>query len=37
MHPLIYPSKYLGALWDPIDGYIDPSSVTHAYAKSARH
>ncbi len=37
MHPLIDPSKYLGALWDPIDGYIDPSSVTHAYAKSARH
>ena len=37
MHPLIDPSKYLGALWDPIDGYIDPSSVTHAYARSARH
>ena len=37
MHPLIDPSKYPGAIWDPIDGYIDPSSVTHAYAKSARH
>ena len=37
MHPLIDPSKYLGALYDPIDGHIDPSGVTHAYAKAARH
>jgi len=37
VHPLIDPSKYLGALYDPIDGHIDPSGVTHAYAKSARH
>ena len=37
MHPLIDPSKYLGALYDPIDGHIDPSGVTQAYAKSARH
>ena len=37
MHPLIEPSKYLGALYDPIDGHIDPSGVTYAYAKSARH
>jgi dimethylglycine dehydrogenase len=37
MHPLIDPSKYLGALYDPIDGHIDPSGVTHAYAKSAKH
>ena len=37
MHPLIDPSKYLGALYDPIDGHIDPSGVTYAYAKSARH
>ena len=37
MHPLIDPSKYLGALYDPLDGDIDPSGVTHAYAKSAQH
>lgn len=37
MHPLIDPSKYLGALYDPIDGYIDPSGVTHAYAKAGKH
>ena len=37
MHPLIDPSKYLGALYDPIDGHIDPSGVTYAYAKAAKH
>jgi len=37
MHPLIDPSKYLGALYDPIDGHVDPSGVTYAYAKAARH
>ena len=36
-HPLIDPSRYIAALWDPLDGDIDPSGVTHAYAKSARH
>ena len=36
-HPLIDPSRYIGALWDPLDGDIDPSGVTYAYAKSARH
>ena len=35
-HPLIDPSHYLAALWDPLDGDIDPSGVTYAYAKSAR-
>ena len=35
-NPLIDPSKYLGALFDPVDGHIDPSGVTHAYAKAAR-
>ncbi|MDX1424567.1 MAG: FAD-dependent oxidoreductase, partial [Kiloniellales bacterium] len=37
LNPLIDPSKYLGALFEPLDGHIDPSGVTHAYAKSARH
>ena len=36
-HPLIDPSHYIAALWDPLDGDIDPSGVTYAYAKSARH
>ncbi|NCF26942.1 MAG: FAD-dependent oxidoreductase [Gammaproteobacteria bacterium] len=35
-HPLIDPSRYIAALWDPLDGDIDPSGVTYAYAKSAR-
>jgi dimethylglycine dehydrogenase len=35
-HPLIDPSRYVAALWDPLDGDIDPSGVTYAYAKSAR-
>ena len=37
LNPLIDPSKYLGALFEPVDGHIDPSGVTHAYAKGARH
>ncbi|HEY5701304.1 MAG TPA: FAD-dependent oxidoreductase [Gammaproteobacteria bacterium] len=36
-HPLIDPSRYIAALWDPLDGDIDPSGVTYAYAKSAKH
>ena len=35
-HPLIDPSRYIAALWDPLDGDIDPSGVTHAYARAAR-
>ena len=35
-HPLINPKNYVAALWDPLDGDIDPSGVTYAYAKSAR-
>ena len=37
LNPLINPDKYLGALFEPVDGHVDPSGVTHAYAKSARH
>ena len=36
MHPLIEPKHYLGALYDPLDGHIDPAGVTHAYAKAAK-
>ncbi len=35
-HPLINPKHYLAALWDPLDGDVDPSGVVHAYAKAAR-
>ena len=36
MHPLIDPDRYIAALWDPLDGDIDPSGVTYAYAKAAK-
>jgi dimethylglycine dehydrogenase len=35
-HPLIDPRHYIAALWDPLDGDIDPSGVVYAYAKAAR-
>ena len=35
-HPLIEPKHYLAALWDDLDGDIDPSGVTYAFAKSAK-
>lgn len=35
-HPLIDPKHYIAALWDPLDGDVDPSGVCYAYAKSAR-
>ncbi len=35
-HPLIDPKRYIAALWDPLDGDVDPSGVTYAYAKAAR-
>ena len=35
-HPLIDTSRYIAALWDPLDGDIDPSGVTYAYAKAAK-
>ncbi|MEO0368355.1 MAG: FAD-dependent oxidoreductase, partial [Pseudomonadota bacterium] len=37
INPLIDPSKYIGGLYDPLDGHIDPSAVTYAYAKAAKH
>ena len=35
-HPLIDPRHYKAALWDPLDGDVDPSGVTYAYAKAAK-
>ncbi len=34
--PLIDDKHFVGALWDPIEGHLDPSGTTHAYAKSAQ-
>ncbi|RMD49620.1 MAG: FAD-binding oxidoreductase, partial [Alphaproteobacteria bacterium] len=34
--PLVNTEGVLGALWDPLDGHLDPSGTTHAYAKAAR-
>ncbi len=35
-HPLLTTDKMLGAWWDPLDGYIDPSGITLALARKAR-
>ncbi|MGH6922703.1 MAG: GcvT family protein [Propylenella sp.] len=34
--PLIDESYFVGAMWDPIEGHLDPYGTTQAYAKSAR-
>ncbi|MGI9426183.1 MAG: GcvT family protein, partial [Hyphomicrobiaceae bacterium] len=34
--PLIDPDKFVGALYDQVEGHLDPSGTTHAYAKSAQ-
>ena len=36
MMPLIDTSQFIGALWDPVEGHVDPYGVTHAYGKAAR-
>ena len=35
-HPLIEAGHFVGALFDPYEGHVDPAGVTHAYAKAAR-
>lgn len=34
--PVTNTEGVLGALYDPLDGHLDPSGTTHAYAKAAR-
>ncbi|WP_299921466.1 FAD-dependent oxidoreductase [uncultured Pelagimonas sp.] len=34
--PIINTDGIIGALYDPLDGHLDPSGTTHAYAKAAR-
>ena len=36
LFPLFDPKGVLGAAYDPTDGYIDPSDLTHALAEGAR-
>jgi dimethylglycine dehydrogenase len=34
--PYMDEQYFVGALYDPLEGHVDPSGVTHAYAKAAR-
>jgi dimethylglycine dehydrogenase len=34
MFPLMDETKFVGAMWDPVEGHLDPSGTTHAYAKA---
>ncbi len=34
--PLLDPAQFVGAVSTVVDGHLDPSGVTHAYAKSAK-
>ncbi|WP_252927805.1 FAD-dependent oxidoreductase, partial [Aliihoeflea sp. 40Bstr573] len=34
--PLLDPAEFVGAVRTVVDGHLDPSGVTHAYAKAAR-
>ena len=36
LSPITNPRGVLGALYDPLDGHLDPSGTTQAYAKGAR-
>ena len=34
--PVMDDRQFLAGLWDPVEGHLDPSGTTHAYAKCAR-
>jgi dimethylglycine dehydrogenase len=34
--PFMEESYFVGAMYDPLEGHVDPSGVTHAYARAAR-
>ena len=36
MFPLMDEKNFVGAMWDPVEGHLDPSGTTHAYAKAAQ-
>ena len=37
LFPLLEKKYFIGALYNPIQGHVDPSGVTQAYAKAARN
>jgi dimethylglycine dehydrogenase len=37
LSPVTNTEGVLGALYDPLDGHLDPSGTTHAYARAARN
>lgn len=36
LFPLMDPQYFVGALYDPVEGHVDPSGVTRAYVKCAQ-
>ena len=36
MYPFIEPKHFVGAMYDPVEGHLDPWGVTQAYAKCAQ-
>ena len=36
MFPLMDPQYFVGALYDPVEGHVDPTGVTRAYVKCAQ-
>ncbi len=34
--PLLDPDQFVGAVFDPVEGHLDPYGTTYAYAKSAK-
>jgi dimethylglycine dehydrogenase len=36
MFPMLDEQYFVGALFDPVEGHVDPNGVTHAYAACAR-
>lgn len=34
--PLLDPKHFVGAMWDAVEGHLDPSGTAHAYAGAAR-
>ncbi len=36
LHPIFDEQYFVGAMWDAHEGHVDPTGVTHAYAKVAR-
>ena len=34
--PLLDPAQFVGALYDEVEGHLDPYGTTHAYAKAAK-